>query len=77
MLQTINQTPAGLADLLDQMTQATIEQDREAATILAHARESMRALAWNRYAIRKTRESERRRFIRQHKARAEYARARE
>jgi hypothetical protein len=75
MLQTIsNQTPGALADVLDQMTRATVEQDREAAAILAQAREAMRALAWNRYVIRSTRESKRRRFIRQHKGRRAHSR---
>ncbi len=62
-------TPAGLADVLDQMAKATIELDREAAAILATARESMRALSWNRYVSRKNRESRRRQFVRYHKSR--------
>jgi hypothetical protein len=66
-------TPAGLADLLEQMMRATLDVDREAAAVLASARDSMRALAWNRYAARKTRESKRCRFIRHHKSRTGYA----
>ena len=59
------QTPAALADVLHDLLQST--EDREAAAILATARESLRALSWNRYAARMTRESKRRGFVRHHK----------
>ena len=65
LLTPTDQTPAALADVLTDLLQGV--EDREATAILAQARESMRALAWNRYAARMTRESKRRGFVRHHK----------
>jgi hypothetical protein len=61
-------TAAGLTDLLDQMTRATLDVDHVAAAILASARQFMRALARDRYAARKTCESRHRQFIGYHRA---------
>jgi hypothetical protein len=67
MLQTTtDQTPAALADVLGDLLAST--QDREIAAILATARESLRALAWNRYAQRMTRQSAHRAFTARHKS---------
>ncbi len=49
--------PRALADALDRLVAATLETDREIAAILVPARESLRALAWNRYAAMQTRAS--------------------
>jgi hypothetical protein len=58
-------TPGALADVLTDLLAGT--EDREVAAILTTARESLRALAWNRYAAKKTSESQKRSFIRHHK----------
>jgi hypothetical protein len=50
-------SPASLADLVDGLAQGLIAHDREAAAVLATARESLRALAWNRYARMTSRRS--------------------
>jgi len=62
----IDLTPATLADALDALFAATLESDREVAVVLKTARESLRALAWNRYAARLTRESRAHRIRRRH-----------
>lgn len=46
----LDTTPRGLADALDALATGLLERDRETAHILCQARESLRALAWNRYA---------------------------
>jgi hypothetical protein len=77
MLQTITtHTTATLGEVLDQMTEATMELDRGTATILAQARESMRALNWNRNVSRHEAASRRRRFLNRHKLQKGVARAR-
>jgi hypothetical protein len=68
VMQGSDIAPRELADLLDAVYQVTVEGDRELARIVGVARDSLRALAWNRYAARGNRRTERRMFIRHHKA---------
>ena len=60
--------PRELADLLGGMGNAALGADREIAAILRDAQHRLEALAWNRYAARHSRNAERRRFKRHHKA---------
>ena len=64
-------TPQALADALDSVYLAVQDADREVAGILRTARESLRAIAWNRYAARVTRESRSYRLRRRHQGHAE------
>jgi hypothetical protein len=52
-------TPRELAELVDSMAASVLLSDRESAQILIVARESLRALGWNRYAQRINKRSER------------------
>jgi hypothetical protein len=56
--------PRELAELLDAMAQRLMDADREMAQILTTARDSMAALAWNRWSSHLTRQSARRDLIR-------------
>ena len=53
----IDLTPARLADLLDHLFLANLETDREVAVVLKTARESLRAIGFNRWAQAQTRAS--------------------
>jgi len=64
-------TPQALADALDSVYLAVQDADREVAGILRTARESLRAIAWNRYAQRVNRESRAYRLRRRHQGHAE------
>ncbi|HVA92414.1 MAG TPA: hypothetical protein VNL71_21535 [Chloroflexota bacterium] len=64
-------TPAHLADALDHLLVAVQDADREGALILKTARESLRAVAWNRYAERMNRESRAYRLRRRHQGHQE------
>lgn len=52
-------TPRELAELVDSMASSVLLSDRESAQILIVARESLRALGWNRYAQRINKRCER------------------
>ena len=62
----IDLNPQALADTLDHLFAATQEGDREVAGILKTARESLHALAWNRYAARANRQNRAYRLKRRH-----------
>jgi hypothetical protein len=61
--------PRAVAELLDRMVQATLEEDREVAQILGTARDSLHALAWNRWARHLSAQSTRRASGRRRQAR--------
>ena len=63
----IDLSPKSLADALDALVSATLESDREVASVLTVCREGLRALAWNRYADHHMHLSRRNSFIRRHK----------
>ena len=67
----IDLRPQTLADALDSVYLAVQESDCEVALILKTARESLRAVAWNRYAARLTRESRAYRVRRRHQGHQE------
>ncbi len=67
----IDLSPKALAEAIDALVAATLESDREVAAILAPARESLRTLAWNRYAALQTRRSRARVLRRRHQCRQE------
>src|SRR5207245_2087971 len=46
----LDTSPRGIADLLDGLAQPFMETDREIAVVLTAARESLRALGYNRWA---------------------------
>ncbi len=72
----LDTSPRGLADALDTLAQQLISEDRECAAILIQARESLRALGWNRYAQRINRRSERLALTRRLRAHAGWRAAR-
>ena len=74
IVDTIDCTPRGLADLVDGLAQGLLEGDREAAGILIAAREGLRNLGYNRWARQVTQRSKARVLRRRHQGRG-YARA--
>jgi hypothetical protein len=62
-------SPASLADLVGGLAEGVQDHDRELAAILAATRESLRALAWNRFAKQTSRRSAARSLRRRHQAR--------
>ncbi len=67
----IDLTPKALAAALDALVNATMETDRETATVLQKCREGLRAISWNRYAAQQTRRSRARVLRRRHQSRKE------
>ena len=67
----IDLRPQILADALNRAYRAVLEADPETALILRTARESLRALAWNRYAARLTQASRAYRLRRRHQGHQE------
>ena len=67
--QVLDYSPRGLADSLDPLVRAVLDQDGEVAGILKAARDSLNALAWTRHAHQVNAGSKRRDFRRRHKAR--------
>lgn len=59
--------PRELADAFDRLQQAHQERDRDVARILLNARDALRALSSNRYAVRLLRECEHLQLERRHK----------
>jgi hypothetical protein len=62
-------SPASLADLVGGLADGVQGHDRELAAILAATRESLRALAWNRFAKQTSRSSMARSLRRRHQTR--------